>query len=99
MDNSHNLKGIAWDIFTTNFGRGVAIQRLDFILDAYGHPTYPNDIFATDSAAREFVEVMAEFGDPDCKLAIEMVKQYEEDQESYFDRLQDEEDALQLPLP
>jgi hypothetical protein len=86
VDNSHNLKGIAWDIFTTNFGRGVAIQRLDFIRDAYGHPTYPNDIFATDSAAREFVEVMAELGDEECQKAIETVRQFEED-------------ALQLPLP
>lgn len=39
----------------------------------------PNDIFASDEAAREFVEVMAEHGDLECQLAIKTVRQYEED--------------------
>lgn len=89
MTESNNLKGIAWDVFTTNFGRGVAIQRLDFIRDATGRPTYPNDIFATDLAAREFVEVMAEHGDEECRLALAQIKDSEAELVDYAESFYD----------
>jgi len=79
MTESNNLKGIAWDIFSLDWGRRLGIRRLDFIKDSAGRLVGPNDIFPNDQAAREFVGIMAEHGDPDCKLAIEMVGQYEED--------------------
>lgn len=79
MDGNNNLKGVAWDIFSLDWGQRVGIRRLDLIRDRYGQPVGPNDIFANDRAAREFVEVMASHGDLECLEAMMLVRQYEED--------------------
>jgi hypothetical protein len=79
VNETNNLKGVAWDIFTLNWGKAVGIRRLDFIRAADGHLVGPNDIFANDQAAREFVEVMASHGDVECVEAMVIVRQYEED--------------------
>lgn len=68
MVETTNLKGIAWDFFPEG-GRHV-IRRLPFILDATGREVGPNDIFANDQAALEFVEVMAERGNSECEAAL-----------------------------
>ena len=77
--STNNLKGIAWDIFSLDWGQRVGIRRLDQLRDSYGQPIGPNDIFANDLAAREFVELMASYGDIECIEAMVLVRQYEED--------------------
>ena len=68
MTEGNVLRGIAWDLIE-GAGRWQ-IQRLPFILDQAGQRAGPNDIFASDGAAREFVEVMARAGNRECELAL-----------------------------
>lgn len=85
MTDGDALRGIAWDLIE-EAGRWQ-IQRLPFILDQAGQRAGPNDIFASDGAAREFVEVMARAGNRECELAL--LKVYASE---------DEEEALPLAL-
>lgn len=73
MLDSLNLKGIAWDLFSEG-GRHY-IRRLPFILDATGREVGPNDIFASDRAAIEFVELMAERGNYECEAALRLTRE------------------------
>jgi len=67
------LRGIAWNVIEEE-GRHH-IRRLPSILDATGQPVGPNDIFASDLAAREFVELMAERGNYECEAVLMMVRE------------------------
>lgn len=73
MMDSLNLKGIAWDLFPEG-GRHY-IRRLPFILDATGREVGPNDIFASDQAAIEFVKLMAERGNYECEAALLLMRE------------------------
>lgn len=75
---TNNLKGIAWDIFTPDGGKTLEIQRLHPLMDGKGEEAGPNDVFASDEAAREFVEEMALHGDIDCVNALFLVRQSED---------------------
>lgn len=83
MLDSLNLRGIAWDLFSEG-GRHY-IRRLPFILDATGQEVGPNDIFASDQAALEFVEAMAERGNYDCEAVLMMTRREEDG--DYLDNL------------
>lgn len=75
---TNNLKGIAWDIFTPDGGKTLEIQRLNPMLDGQGCYAGPNDVFASDEAAYEFVQQMALHGDIDCVNALFLVRQSED---------------------
>lgn len=73
MTDRLNLRGTAWDLFLE--GGRYHIRRLPFILDATGQQVGPNDIFANDQAALEFVEAMAERGNYDCEAALLLTRE------------------------
>lgn len=73
MVETTNLKGIAWDLFSE--GGRHCIRRLPFILDATGREIMENDIFASDQAAIEFVELMAERGNYECEAALLLTRE------------------------
>lgn len=62
-----NLKGQAWDLVTD--GATVKIERLPKLCQADGTMA-DNDVFATDQAAYEFVQRLAELGDLECQGAL-----------------------------
>jgi hypothetical protein len=78
MAESNSLKGIAWDIFTPDGGKTLEIQRLSPLRDGKGGEAGPNDVFASDEAALEFVQQMALHGDIDCINALFLVRQSED---------------------
>jgi hypothetical protein len=78
MAESNSMKGIAWDIFTPDGGKTLQIQRLDILRDEQGEEVGPNDVFASDAAAYEFVQQMALHGDIDCVNALFLVRQSED---------------------
>ena len=83
MTDRLNLRGTAWDLFLE--GGRYHIRRLPFILDATGQEVGPNDIFASDQAALEFVEAMAERGNYDCEAVLMMTRREEDG--DYLDNL------------
>lgn len=85
---TNNLKGIAWDIFTSDGGKTLEIQRLQPLLDGKGGEAGDNDIFVSDEAAYEFVQQMALHGDIDCVNALFLVRQSEDQlfEEERYDR-------------
>lgn len=76
MSEPTNLRGTAWDLFPE--GGRYHIRRLPSILDATGQEVGPNDIFASDQAALEFVEAMAERGNYDCEAVLMMTRREED---------------------
>ena len=73
MTETTNLRGIAWDLFSEG-GRHY-IRRLPSIRDATGREVGPNDIFANDQAAVEFVEEMARRGNYECEAALLLTRE------------------------
>lgn len=91
MTETTNLRGIAWDLLCE--GGRHHIRRLPFILDATGQQVGPNDIFANDQAALEFVKVMAERGNYDCEAALLMAREVNDG--NYLDNMSPLRTAVQ----
>ena len=91
MTDRLNLRGTAWDLFLE--GGRYHIRRLPFILNATGQKVGPNDIFANDQAALEFVEAMAERGNYDCEAVLMMTRREEDG--NYLDNVSPLRTAVQ----